>query len=149
MAYTRNNYGSNSYQGSQNRQPQQNFSQQKQLETKKSGATYTKMRKGKMEGLICVNAWRKTKNGLMTASAFPVDGHVHVGKDKGHEFMRYVVNIANSSLGTNETFWCLMRLDTKMIVIKELSLVISPNGNGVTSSGKRVSGFFGANFKRR
>lgn len=125
-----------------------NRSQQKD-DAKRSGATYTKMRKGKFEGELAVNAWRKTRAGLMKASAFPVDGVVHTGKDKGHEFMRYVVNISNSSTGTNETFWCLMRLDTKMIVIKELSLVISPNGSGYTSSGKKVSGYFGANYRRR
>lgn len=117
--------------------------------TKKSGATYTKIKNGKREGLICVNAWRSTKNGLMKASCFPVDGVEHTGEQKGHSFMRYVVNITNSSAGTHETFWCLMRLDTKVIVIKELGLCITPNGNGYTKSGKRVSGYFGRNFRTR
>lgn len=119
------------------------------MQPKRSGATYTKMRKGKHEGLICVNAWRKTRYGLQTASCMPVDGVEHIGKEKGHSFMRYVVNLSNTSMGTNETYWCVMRLDTKTIVIKELGLCITPNGNGVTSSGKRVSGYFGSNFKRR
>ena len=118
-----------------------------QQQFKKSGATYTRMKNGKFEGLICVNAWRKTKQGLMRASAFPVDGVIHVGKEKGNEFMRYVVNVVNSSTGQTSTFWCLMRLDTKIINIKELSLCISTNGSGTTASGKRVSGYFGRNFK--
>jgi hypothetical protein len=114
---------------------------------KRSGATYTKMKNGPKEGLICVNAWRKTSIGLMTASAFPVDGVIHKGADKGHEFMRYAVKIIIN--GQVNTHWCLMRLDTKMIVLQDLSLVISPNGQGYTKSGKRVSGYFGSNFKRK
>lgn len=141
--YNRQNYGQNNYQNN-NYNRNQNSNQQ-QPQHKKSGAVYTTMKNGKFEGETCVNAWRATKDGLVKASAFPVDGVVHVGKDKGHEFMRYVVNVTQ---GINtQTFWCLMRLDTKKIVIKELGLVISPNGQGVTRNGKRVTGFFGKNFR--
>lgn len=136
----RNNNGNRN-----NNRNNQNF----QDDAKKSGAVYTKIRKGKLEGHLAVNAWRKTKNGLMKASAFPVDGVEHKGKQNGHFFMRYVVDIVNESAGTKQTFWCLMRMDTKKIVINELNLVISPNGQGYTSSGKRVTGFFGANYRRR
>jgi hypothetical protein len=157
MGYNNNNYQGN--QGNYNRQyngnnnnRQYNGNNQNNLNNrqqfKKSGATYSVMRKGKFEGLIAVNAWRKTGHGLMVASAFPVDGVVHVGREKGNEFMRYVVDITNSSAGTKSTYWCLMRLDTKMIVISELSLVISPNGSGLTASGKQVKGYFGRNFKK-
>ena len=134
------------WQGAPYKQP---YNQPQQQIIKRSGATYTKMRKGKHEGLDCVNAWKAGKNGMLTASAFPVDGVIHVGKDKGHEFMRYVVTVTNASMGTNSTYWCLMRLDTKKINISELGLVITPNGSGFTKSGKRVTGFFGKNFKSR
>jgi len=152
--YNNNNNGNNrSYDNSNNRNNNNNGNRNNNSrgngqDTKKSGSTYTTMRKGKNEGLIAVNAWRKTQHGLMSASCFPVDGVVHVGQQNGHEFMRYVVDITNSSAGTKNTYWCLMRLDTKTIVIQELSLVISPNGSGVTGSGKRVTGYFGRNYKK-
>jgi len=115
-------------------------------QTKKSGAIYTKIRKGKNEGQMAVNAWRKTRNGLMTASAMPVDGVTHSGQR--NDFMRYVVNVVNQGYGTTQTYWCLMNVKTQTITIKELGLVISPNGSGRTASGKNVRGYFGK-FTRR
>lgn len=115
---------------------------------KRSGAVYTKMKNGKFAGYICVNAWRKTSGGLMTAKAFPVDEKVHTS-EKGNDFLRYAVEIAVPSAGTSQTYWCLMNTKTQKISIDELSLVISPNGSGFTSGGKRVTGFFGSNFQRR
>lgn len=109
---------------------------------KKSGATYSRIKTGKHEGLMAVNAWRKTRNGLVTASAFPVDGVEHTSKD-GNISLRYVVEVVHRDMGTTQTYWCLMSKDSKKIFIKELGLVISPNGNGISSSGKRVTGFFG------
>ena len=117
-------------------------------EVKKSGTVYTKMKKGKNVGLFCVNAWRKTKVGLITATAMPVDGVIHTS-DKGNEAMRYVVNIIDQNSGTTQTYWCLMNVKTQMIFIKELGLMLSPNGSGFTSSGKRVSGYFGRSYKSR
>lgn len=116
---------------------------------KKSGATYSKISKGKMEGLTAVNAWRKTQHGLMEAKCFPASREIHKGKQNGHDFLRYTVEITNKSIGTSQTYWCLMRMDTRKIVIQELGLVISPNGSGYTASGKRVTGFFGRNVKTR
>lgn len=136
----RNNYGNQGY--NQNR----SYQAQPKQQVKKSGASFTKMRKGKYEGFYAVNAWRKTSQGLMTAKGFPVSDVEHKS-DKGNFFLRYAVEVVMN--GQTQTYWCLMNTKTQKLVIKELSLVISPNGSGVTSSGKRVTGFFGANFKRR
>lgn len=144
-----NNRNSNGYNdNSNNRNNNNGNSRNNGSDTKKSGSTYTTMRNGKNAGLIAVNAWRKTQHGLMSASCFPVDGVEHIGKQNGHTFMRYVVDIVNASNASKSTYWCLMRMDTKTIVIKELSLVISPNGSGVTGSGKKVTGYFGRNYKK-
>lgn len=143
-----NNYnGNRGNYGGQNKGYNNNQRQQRD-DVKKSGSTYTTIRKGKREGMIAVTAWRKTKFGLMTAKAFPVSEEVYTSQN-GNEYLRYAVEVSNASMGTNTTYWCLMSLKTKKIVINELSLVISPNGSGYTSSGKKVSGFFGANYKRR
>ena len=131
-----NNWGNHNGYQQNNQKPQ----------SKKSGVSYTKIKKGKMEGMIAVNAWRKTKNGLMVASAFPVDGVEHIGTENNNTFIRYAVEVSNSTLGTSQTYWCVMQKESKKIVIKELGLVISPNGSGVTASGKRVTGYFGKIF---
>lgn len=139
----RNNYGNRNQNWYGNR-----GANRQQDQTKKSGASYTKMKAGKYAGMYAVNAWRKTKAGLMVAKAFPVSDVEHKS-DKGNFFLRYAVEVSMPSAGTSQTYWCLMNTRTQKLVIKELSLVISPNGQGYTASGKRVSGFFGANYKRR
>lgn len=131
-----NNNGKYNNGGGYNGNNQQNY--------KKSGAVYSKIKSGKNEGAYCVNAWRKTRNGLMKASAFPA-GDKQYESGKGNAFMRYAVEISNADAGTHQTYWALMSLATQMIYIKELGLVISPNGSGYTKSGKRVYGYFGKN----
>ena len=121
---------------------------QQQQQFKRSGAVYTKMKNGKYEGFLAVNAWKATKNGILKASAFPVSDVEHESK-KGNSFLRYAVDITNANMGTKQTYWCLMNTKTQKIVIQELGMVISPNGNGWTKSGKRVSGYFGKNFRTR
>lgn len=122
-----------------------NRNQNQQNIVKKSGAVYSRIKKGKNEGGYSVNAWRRTKNGLVTASAFPVDGLEHPSQN-GKTFLRYVVEVVNRDMGTTQTYWCLMDKTSRKIFIKELGLVISPNGSGVTAKGKRVSGYFGKVF---
>lgn len=110
---------------------------------KKSGATYSKITKGKNEGYYAVNAWRKTRNGLMIAKAFPVTSDEVIESKKGNEFIKYAVEISVPNIGTSQTYWALMNTKTRLIPIKELGLIISPNGKGVTGSGVRVNGYFG------
>lgn len=126
-------------------QQPQYYQQQNAPKPKRSGAKYTEIRNGKAAGtgLMAINAWRVTKMGLQRAKCFPVDaGTVHTSQ-KGRESVRYAVEISNDTLGTSQTYWCLMSLDTKKIFIDELGLVISPNGSGMTASGKHATGFFG------
>lgn len=141
MSYNKQWRGQPSTQNYRGRNTDRNYKDN----VKKSGAVYSRIKKGVHEGETSVNAWRKTKNGLMTASAFPVDKNDHESKD-GTKYQRYVVEVVNRDLGTTQTYWCLMNKSNKKIFIKELGLVISPNGNGVTSGGKRVTGFFGKVF---
>jgi hypothetical protein len=125
---------------------------------KRSGAVYSKIKKGNFEGHTIVNAWRVTKNGLMQATVSPYKGSDGNGLDVVHshgksgtqdiEYQKMICVIRNASMGTSQTFHVLMNLKTKVISISELSLCITPNGNGVTRSGKRVSGYFGRNFKK-
>lgn len=136
MARFKNNGRSNFGNSSGNR-----FNRQEE-HIKKSGATYTKIKTGKNEGLFSVNAWRKTKNGLMVASAFPAGGEEYTSQ-AGNVSRKYAIEVVNRDMGTTQTYWALMDLKSRKIFIKELGLVISPNGRGFTAGGKRVEGYFG------
>lgn len=157
-----NNYG-NGY----NRYPQRSYGgynrqnygggyapqyRQQQPQFKKSGVKYTLIRKGKYEGCPypMVNAWRVTRlGGLVTASGGPINGAVeHKAKTSGKHYVPYLITIVNRATGGMQKYPCLYCVETKKIVIKELGWVISPNGSGVTRSGKSVTGYFGRNTRR-
>ncbi|MEW7401577.1 hypothetical protein AB2S31_15115 [Elizabethkingia anophelis] len=114
---------------------------------KKSGATYTRIKKGKGEGLMAVNAWRKTKYGLMTATAMPYHAGDVSTSQRGHDYIKYIVTVTTMAFGTQQVYTCLMNVKSQVITISELGLCITPNGSGRTASGKNVRGYFGK-FKR-
>lgn len=145
MSYNNRGYRRNYGNSQQNYGSRQGGYQQNGNAPKTSGVVYTKIRKGSKEGLYAVNAWRKTKNGLMTATAMPKDGKEHESQD-GTVYYTYSVEIVHRGVGTTQLYWALFNKSTRKIFIKELGLVISPNGNGYTRSGKRVSGYFGKAF---
>lgn len=134
-------------------QPQQ----QQQQTFKKSGATYSRIRNGNFEGDTIVNAWRVTKMGLMKATVTPYAGANGKGREivnsqgksgnQDKEYQKMICTIQNDSVGTNTTYHVLMNVKTQVIVIQELGLCITPNGSGVTRKGKRVTGYFGKNYK--
>ncbi|MDE5537116.1 hypothetical protein KRE42_08525 [Elizabethkingia meningoseptica] len=134
--YSRN-YSRNGYGNSQNR-----------TQYKKSGATYTRIKKGKGEGLMAVNAWRKTKFGVMTANAMPYHAGDVSTSQRGNDYIKYIVTVTNMSFGIQQVYTCLMNVKSQVIVISELGLCITPNGSGRTASGKNVRGYFGK-FTRR
>jgi hypothetical protein len=130
---------------------------------KKSGSVYSTItnRKGgnsKFEGNTIVNAWRMTKFGMMTATVAPYAGENKKGLEivnsngkSGNtpkEYQKMLCTIKNVAMGTQQIYPVLMNLKTKVIVIQELGLCITPNGAGTTKNGKRVTGYFGTNFKK-
>lgn len=142
-------YNNTNNQGSynQNRANYQQQNQQRQM-VKKSGATYSKITKGNFEGYPIINAWRKTKNGLMTVKVAPYHASSKTVESEKNTFTKMIAEIRHPN-AASEIVPVLMNMTNKKIVIKKYNLVISPNGSGYTSSGKRVSGYFGANFQRR
>jgi hypothetical protein len=124
---------------------------------KRSGAVYSKIRNGNFEGDIIVNAWRSTKLGLMKATVTPYSGQSGKGTEivnsngkSGNtpkEYQKMICVIQNTSLGTTQNYHVLMNIRSQVIVIQELGLCITPNGSGVTRKGKRVTGYFGKNYK--
>jgi len=121
-----------------------NYKNNQQQQYKKSGASYTKIRKGGSEGFYHVNAWKSSKQGLITASCFPLsakDEVPKIHKSDRNDFITYVITI-KQGINVN-TYFSLMNLTSRKIYIKELGWIISPNGSGVTRSGKKVTGYFG------
>ncbi|PWA08971.1 hypothetical protein [Flavobacterium laiguense] len=135
-----------------------NYSPQAPPQHKRSGAVYSKIKNGNFEGEIIVNAWRVTKNGLMQATVTPYSGQGGKGMEMVHsngktgntpkEYQKMICKVFNTSMGTSQIYPVLMNVKTQVISISELSLCITPNGSGTTKSGKRVTGYFGRNFKK-
>lgn len=146
------------WQGAPFRQPQPQQTPQNAPIYKRSGAVYSKIRNGNFEGDIIVNAWRVTKMGLMQATVAPYMGANGKGNEivnsngkSGNtpkEYQKMICTIKNTSIGTSQTFHVLMNIKSQVIAIQELGLCITPNGSGTTKSGKRVTGYFGRNFKK-
>lgn len=123
---------------------------QMQPPPKKSGATYSKYRKGKFEGLPFVYAWNASKNrGLITCTVKPyhksLDGkaQVIVTSEKGNNYHPMIAIVKYERSGVEKVIPVLMNERTKVISIDDLGMVITPNGQGFTKSGKRVTGYFG------
>lgn len=156
MSRNWNNNRNNNYNNNSNYQNGNNNNNS--TPAKKSGATYSKINKGNFEGEIIINAWRKTKFGLMTCTVSPYNGKGNKGKElvtstnrntgEIKEYIKMIAVVKNTSLGTSQLYPVLMNLKTKVIVLQELSLCITPNGRGQTASGKMVTGYFGRNFKK-
>lgn len=138
------------------KQPYNNPQPQQSPIYKRSGAVYSRIRKGNFEGDIIVNAWRSTKNGLMEAVVAPYLGQNGKGNEivnsngkSGNtpkEYQKMLCTISNKSIGTTQTYHVLMNVKTQVISIQELGLCITPNGSGITKRGKRVTGYFGKNY---
>ena len=115
---------------------------------KRSGATYTVIRNGNFKDDIIVNAWNKSKGkGLITATVAPYGKSKVYENKKGQEKMTMIAIVDYKNSGVQKKIPCSMNLDTKVISLEEIGMCITPNGSGVTSGGKRVTGYFGT-FKK-
>jgi hypothetical protein len=128
--------------------------QQQPAQYKSSGAVYSKIKDGEYAGLTVVNAWKTTKFGMLTCSVTPnwkkaEDLVISQGKSgQQHiEYTKMIATVMNKAMGTKTVYPCLMNNKTKVIVLNDLSMCITPNGSGTTKKGKRVTGYFGKNFK--
>lgn len=146
MSYAKSyngNYQRKSYGNNREMYPQNNgYQKRNENPAKKSGATYSRIKQGRFEGATAVVAWRKTRFGLQTCKCFPWSDVVHQS-ESGKKFMKYSAEVSNPATGTTQSFRVLYNMDSKTIVIRELNLIISPNGQGKTASGKTARGYFG------
>ncbi|MCQ0113034.1 hypothetical protein [Zhouia amylolytica] len=143
----RGNYNGNrgGYNSNQNQRPQY----------KKSAAKYSQIRNGRFEGLTIVNAYNVSKSkGLIKATVAPYKGSLKGDKvqivesvnDKTGQIKEYIKMIAvvkYERSGVEKVIPCLMNMKTRVIVLDDLQMVITPNGTGQTRRGKTVTGYFG------
>ena len=129
------NRGQNNYQNDNSQRPQN---------AKRTGATYSNISKGNFTGMMCCNAWKSTKNGLITCSVMPYHKSDEVvTNSKGVEYIKMIARI-NYPSGNEKVLPCLMNTQTKVIGLTELGWCISPKGSGQTAKGKHVTGYFGS-----
>lgn len=137
MSYNNNNrttFNTNNYnRNNSNRNNSNSF-----LRTKKSGAKYSKIGEGKFRDYPIINAWLKTKNGLITFKVAPYHGTREVDSKTGNRFINMIVEVRD---GFNvSVFPCMFSVKTRYVIIDKLGLLITPKGQGVTGSGKTVFG---------
>jgi len=136
MAYKGNNNNNNNRSNGNN----QTF--------KKSGAKYSTI--AGRNGLYIVNAWNKSKKGLLVAKVFPYhasvdknDNMIIVESKTGKQYIKMLCELDYRSSGQKRLIPCLMNIETHVIVLKDVGMTITPNGHGKTSSGKTAKGYFG------
>ncbi len=142
--YRGNQYGGNRYGGNQGGNWNRNGGNM-QPPPKRSGAKYSTIKTGKFKGATIVNAWNKSKGkGLITAKVAPYkDSKEYTAKSTGNVFITMIAEIFYHNSGQKMLIPCSMNKDTKVIVLSDIGMTITPNGHGVTSGGKRVTGYFG------
>lgn len=116
---------------------------------KTTGAKYSKISVGQFKGMTIVNAWNKSKNkGMLTVKVAPYKNSkvFQNGKGESKQTMIAVVKYENS--GVEKIIPCSMNQETQVIALSEIGMVITPNGEGYTSTGKKVTGYFGTMFKK-
>lgn len=140
MANYRNNrsrWSNNNYSEKAN-----NFQYKQQAPVKKSGATYTRISKGKYEGLMHVSAWKKSGYTMVKASATPLANKSSESAN-GKQYIPYLVTVIDMKSLQKSIYNGIMNIQTNVLVIQELGYCITPNGSGTTKSGTRVKGYFG------
>lgn len=110
---------------------------------KRSACTISVIKKGKSEGLIAINAWRATKNGLVTLKAFEHNESTEGKTSTNKEYIVLMCEIVNADAGSRSVVPGFYYPNEKKLRISSMNLVASANGSGKTKTGKYVTGFFG------
>src|SRR5690554_6750229 len=113
--YRQNNYGggyrNNNYGGGY-----QNNGYQNRPRPKKSGANYAQIGKGNYKGLPIVNAWLKTRQGLVTIKVAPYHKTKSYDSGNGNAFLSMIAEIKFSN-GVQRLVPVLMNRQNKKIPI--------------------------------
>nr|WP_116219463.1 hypothetical protein [Allomuricauda sp.] len=149
MSYGNNNYnrnnGYNRNSNYRNGNAYGNRNSGNRQAPKRSGAKYSIIRQGKFEGQTIINAWNKSRGkGLITAKVAPYgDSKEYTAPSSGKTYITMIAEITYHNSGHTRIIPCSMNKATKSVVLSDIGMVITQNGSGLTSSGKKVSGYFG------
>jgi len=112
---------------------------------KRSGAKYSIIRKGDFEGQVIINAWNKSRGkGLITAKVAPYkDSKEYTAPSSGKTYITMIAEVHYHNSGITKLIPCSMNKATRAVVLSDIGMVITQNGSGVTSGGKKVTGYFG------
>mgnify|MGYP003144450066 CR=1 FL=1 len=156
MAYRNNNYNNgnnynnrgyrnNNYNGGNRGYNNRNNYQNNQPAPKRSGAKYSVISKGDFKGFLIVNAWNKSRSkGMITAKVAPYkDSQEYTAKTSGKTYITMIAEVFYRDTGQKMIVPCSMNKQTRVIVLSDLGMVITPNGSGQTSVGVKVTGYFG------
>lgn len=143
-----NNFNNNGFKGHSFRPGNNGYGQAPYMPNvqppKKSGAKYSKIGKGNFVGATIVNAWNKSRKGMITCTVSPYKKSDELVKsESGNEYMKMIAVVRYERTGVEKIIPVLRNLETNVIVLKEIGMVITPNGSGRTSTGKAVKGYFG------
>lgn len=110
---------------------------------KKSGASFNRINKpgAKYQGSYMVSAWKKNKSGLIRANASPIGDERTSGS--GKTYQPYLVSITHMNTLQTTKYNGIMNTQTRVLVIQDLGMCITPNGSGKTKSGTVAKGYFG------
>jgi len=112
---------------------------QKSKSAKRSGVVYSKIKNGNFKGGTIINAWRVTRNGLVTFKVSPYKGTKQYMVDND-EMQTMMCEVVNKTTGQSTAYPVSYNLNTKKIYLKKIGICITPNGSGKTKSGKYVTG---------
>ena len=105
------------------------------------------LRQTDTKDFICLETKESTIN-CVTKVSIERDQEVINYTKKQQELINLQILELQGKLSAKDTDKIQKELDDLKLVIKELGLVISPNGSGRTASGKNVTGFFGKNYRQ-
>ncbi|MEN2434962.1 hypothetical protein AAH994_06080 [Weeksellaceae bacterium A-14] len=112
------------------------------VQYKKSGASFSKITKGANEGLYFVSAWKKTRAGMVKATATPLSNK-STESARGNQYIPYLVTCIHMGTLQATKYNGIMNIQTRVLVISDLGMCITPNGSGKTKSGTMAKGYFG------
>lgn len=134
--YNRNRYSKGNYQSAR---PYYGNNQNQQQQYKKTGFKVTQVVNNGVTTFIG-SGWKKTRNGLLSIYARPYKKTKVSISHKGHRHHNLFVEITNTTTGQVQKHSGMFNETTKYLIIEKIGWLCTPNGSGVTRSGKRVTG---------
>lgn len=121
-----------------------NYNQGGEKIHKRSGAIYSKIRQGKYEGHTVINAWNYSKTrGLIKCTVSPYRNTREYRNADGDVKITMIAKVFYTRTGNEVIIPCSLNRNTGKVFLQDLGMVITPNGQGRTRSGKLAKGYFG------